>query len=129
MTNAFKATLAAATVMFSMLSATAGEKIDLPVTIDTVNHTASGAFGSARNSWDSVQSIACVLHSSEFSVDAQCSARNAAGVVRLCNTGNANLISVIQALPSDGYLIFSWNDSAQCTWVHVLNTSFNAPKR
>jgi len=111
------------------MAANAGEKLDVQVTIDTVQRFASGSIGSARNSFDGTQAIGCILHASEFSVDAQCSARNAAGVVRLCNTGNPNHLAVIQAMQSDALITFMWNTDNQCTWVHVLNYSNMAPKR
>jgi hypothetical protein len=129
MTNALKVSLAAATVLLTAFGANAGDRKDLPVVIDTVNRVAGGALGSARNSFDGIQYIACVIHGGELDVIAQCSARNAAGVTRLCNTGNTFLISVIEALPSDGYVSFSWNTDSQCTGVHVFNVSSNAPKR
>jgi hypothetical protein len=110
-------------------SAFAGEKRDIAVIVDTVNRFAVGSMGTARNSFDGNQNIGCIVHADLGINIVQCSARNAAGVTRLCNTGNQNLVNAVIGMQSDALISFGWDGDAQCTSIHISNYSIYTPKR
>jgi len=120
-------TMAAAAVLAAGF-AHAGARFDNPVSIDTVIRGASGALGSARNSPDGVQYIACVYHAFGLP-EAQCVARNAAGLTRSCLTSNPAHLAAIAAINDDKSITFTWDESGLCTGVHIFADSRIAPKR
>ncbi len=91
----------------------------------TVNLSSGYAFGSmvgARNSRDTVQWIGCT-RSFRSHANANCTARNAAGVYGACSTTDLGLIEALSPLADESYLVFGWNSSGTCTYIAVYNHS------
>ena len=103
---------------------TAGEKLSAPVVVNTVARTASGAMGTARNSADGNQMIGCQVNSgTTFSENVLCSARDAAGNFRSCQSFNATLIQAATAISSNSQLFFAWDVNNACTSLSVTTFS------
>lgn len=127
-------TAALAATMLSMpwATATAGEKVEVPVTIETNAlgqvTRAYGMAGTARNSADAQQLIACFVSATSAGAQGGCEARNAAGVSTMCLTSNAGLMAAVQSVRTDSYIDFSRSSAGQCTGIYVANGSPNAVK-
>jgi hypothetical protein len=106
----------------------AGERLILPVVIDTVNRKAEGAIGSARNSADTVQYLGCSVSATTTGTSIQCVARNAAGTQVQCNTSSPNLINAALSIQTDNYLRFDWDATGACTAITLHKYSFYEPK-
>lgn len=106
----------------------AGAKLDSPVNIDTVNRGATGSVATARNSTDTVQYIGCVYHAFGLP-EAQCAARNSAGVMRSCVTSDPGHLAAIAMIGSDSVINFTWDASGVCTGIHIVADSRFATKR
>ncbi len=108
--------------------ASAGGRATSPVVIDSVNRTAYGNLGDARNSSDSTQYIGCMSWSAPGFLSGSCFAVNTAGTYVSCYTTDAKIVSVIQSLSPDGFLSFNWNASGNCATLYTINTSWTSPK-
>ncbi|MCP3098962.1 hypothetical protein LZ198_08740 [Myxococcus sp. K15C18031901] len=106
----------------------AGDKLALPVVINTTTRKAAGALSSARNSADTQQFIGCGIVALPTSLTLQCVARNAAGVQVYCDSSAPNHLQVAMALHGDDYLSFEWDPANQCTNITVLKYSIYEPK-
>lgn len=108
----------------------AGIKAAYPVQVDLATRTASGSFGSARNTSDWRQTIGCSLQATAGVADLAlwCEAMDAHGVTIMCATSDANLVTVSLAISGDSYVSFTWDRSNQCTTLRVWNGSAHDPK-
>lgn len=119
---------AAAVVLFAS-NGHAGLKTSDTVTIDSVNRTAFGAFGSVRNSSNAVEYMYCyAYHYASSSPTAVCAARNAAGVVLTCSSSVASIVAASDSLSGDSQLYFQADASGNCTFVRTLNSTQYPPK-
>lgn len=89
---------------------------------------ANADMGSAYNSADSIQYIGCTVYGSASSASVSCIARAADNRFRACSTTNPNMLQAAANIDSDGYLIFYWNSSGQCTAISAANGSYLSPK-
>lgn len=131
MKNISIAVIAALVAVTSLASdAAAGRKDSWTVVVDTVNRNAYGSLGSARNSPDGVQSIACSVFYDTANRRNQvtCIAVNAAGTSGTCASQDPNLVQVATAISSDSFVQFRWDAAGACTTIFVMNSSANAPK-
>lgn len=124
------AALAATVLAMVCATASAGEKAEVPVTLE-INGLgqvtrAYGMAGTARNSADAQQIIACFVSATSTGVQGGCEAKNAAGVSTMCITSNASLMAAVQAVRTDSYIDFSRSSAGQCTGIYVANGSPNA---
>jgi hypothetical protein len=106
----------------------AGERLILPVVVDTVGRKAEGAIGSARNSADTVQYLGCSVSATTVGTSIQCVARNAAGTQVQCNSSSPNLITAALSIQTDDYLRFDWDATGTCTAITLHKYSFYEPK-
>ena len=90
---------------------------------------ANADMASAHNSTDTFQYIGCTVAGSASGASASCISRALDGRSRSCFTTNANMIQAAANIDSDGYLIFNWNASGQCTSISAANGSYLQPKR
>ncbi len=96
-------------------SALAGYKVSRPVTINTVDRTASGSLGDARGSADTNAYIGCAINYVVGGTPvASCSARDAAGVIGSCSTSDPSLLKAALNLDDEGYLYLRWYPSGAC---------------
>jgi hypothetical protein len=124
----------AATCLLILSSASAGLKVNVPVTVDLVNNTARGALGQTFNTSNRTENIGCYIHYwLESSTYATCEAYTATGVRGSCYTGEAHLLEAIRSLNGDSVLTFSWvvvtPQRHDCTSIQVETTSATQPKR
>jgi len=110
--------------------ASAGFKQPWAVTIDTVNRTAIGSLGTARNSADGNQAIGCGVSYDSVNQknNVNCTATDAAGHTAQCATQQAELIQIALGIHADSLLQFNWT-GAECTNIIVVNSSIYAPKQ
>lgn len=132
MNFAISAAVAATILSMWCATASAGEKAEVPVTLE-INALgqvtrAYGMAGTARNSADSQQLIACFVSATGTSVQGGCEAKNAAGVSTLCLASSASMMTAVQSARTDSYIDFSRNSAGQCTGIYVANGSPNAVK-
>lgn len=130
---AMVAAMAATVLSMVCAPAAAGEKVEVPVTLE-INGLgqvtrAYGMAGTARNSADSQQLIACFVSATIAGAQGGCEARNAAGTSTLCITSSASLLAAVQAVRTDSYIDFSRSAAGQCTGIYVTNGSPNAVKQ
>jgi len=121
-----------ATLLALPAIATAGEKQDAQVTVNTTSKYARGSLGSARNSNDQTQQIACYLSSYNNSNSnvGLCYAVDASGAVGSCSFyENAKFADIIRSMTSDSHVTFNWDDSYRCTRITVLSSSVYEPKK
>ncbi|QWF16996.1 hypothetical protein [Lysobacter capsici] len=132
MKRPISAAVAAIVLATVCATASAGEKVEVPVTLETNAlgqvTRAYGMAGTARNSADSQQLIACFVSATSAGAQGGCEARNAAGVSTMCITSNAGLLAAVQAVRTDSYIDFSRSSAGQCTGIYVTNGSPNAVK-
>jgi len=96
---AMVAAMAATVLAMVCAPAAAGEKVEVPVTLE-INGLgqvtrAYGMAGTARNSVDSQQLIACFVSATTAGAQGGCEARNAAGTSTLCITSSASLLAAV----------------------------------
>jgi len=85
-----------------------------------------GAFGTARNSADTVQYIGCW----DYGNSARCFARNSASTAKSCSTTDPNHLAVIRGLVDSTYIYVNFNTTTgACTNVYSYNNSFWEPKQ
>jgi hypothetical protein len=119
---------AVAAVLFAS-TGHAGLKAADTVSIDSVNRTAFGAFGSVRNSANAVEFMYCyAYHYASGSSTAVCSARNSAGVTLTCSSTSAPIVAAADSLSGDSQLYFQADASGNCVFVRTLNSSQYPPK-
>ena len=121
------AAAAVATVLAGPL-ALAGERLVLPVVINTVTRRAEGAIGSARNSADVVQYIGCSISATTVGTSINCVARNAAGTQVSCASTSPNLVTAALSIQTDDFLRFDYDTVGQCTAITLHKYSFYEPK-
>jgi len=126
---------ALAATMWAMLcgAAVAGDKGDVPVTLQTNSSgqviRAFGMIGTARNSADTKQLIGCFISTSGTSLQAGCEAQNAAGANTMCFSANANIVAAVQSVGPDSYIDFARDSAGNCTSLYVANGSVTAVKQ
>jgi hypothetical protein len=118
--------MAAGAVAVLGLSATAvaGFHTGQQVVISDPGMFANGDLGYVHNTADLIQYIGCT----SYGANAQCMARNLAGVSRSCSTANPSMLASIHSLNGDSHLYFGWNAAGQCTFVNVRNASYTEEK-
>ncbi|MGD6142812.1 hypothetical protein QUV16_22690, partial [Xanthomonas citri pv. citri] len=95
----FSTAAAMAATMYAMLCAPAfaGEKANVPVTLQTNSSgqvvRAFGMAGTARNSADTKQAIGCFISAAGSSLQAGCEAQDAAGATTMCFSANAGIVA------------------------------------
>jgi hypothetical protein len=105
-------------------SAFAGFHTGQAVVINDPAMFANGDLGYVHNTPDLIQHIGCISNGT----NAQCMARNLAGLTRACSTANPAHLAVIHSLNGDSHLHFGWNAAGQCTFINVRNASFTEEK-
>ncbi|WP_164018208.1 hypothetical protein [Pyxidicoccus trucidator] len=108
--------------------ALAGDRIVLPVVINTVARKAEGAIGSARNSADVLQYIGCSISATTVGTSINCVARNSAGTQVSCSSTSPNLVTAALSIQTDDFLRFDYDAAGQCTAVTLHKYSFYEPK-
>ncbi len=101
----------------------AGQRLSTVVFIDDNIRFASGSVAGAHNSTDRVQHIGCTV-----AVQANCVARNSAGITRTCATDNAVMMANARSINSTSMIIFTWTTNGACASISVNNTSLTPPK-
>ena len=124
-----KIVMVSATCALWASSAWAGAKQHAPVWVDTVNRTATGSIGSARNSADSVQYIECQtsVNPGATSAGVSCRAKNASGVSYSCYSFNPLIVAVAQSIGPASWIEFVGDASGVCTLIAVNNSSQSEP--
>jgi len=90
---------------------------------------ASGQFGNARASSNTVERLYCSSTALSGYGYASCYARNAAGVAVSCLTDDPQMVELIRSVSGDSELYFEWDPATgRCTQVMVRNGSQFAPK-
>lgn len=91
---------------------------------------ASGNMGTARNSTDHFQEIACQISASSgnSTVSAYCYAVDAQGNLGRCSTSESQLVGVAESIKGDSYVDFSWDANYNCTSIGVIQNSAWEPK-
>ena len=110
-------------VMLFSGSAFAGLKQTLPVIV--TNSVFMGSIGTARNSADNTQFIACRDHGSF----ATCSARNSTGTTKSCTTTNATYLAVIRGMDDSSYLSTKFDSRGTCIGMNYAINSVLEPKQ
>jgi hypothetical protein len=95
--------------------AQAGFKLNYPVSINLTSRYAQGSLGSTRNSIDTVQYIECAFDIWPASKAAYCYVRDTASRNANCYTTDPTLVAAVQELDDDGWLLFRWDASWNCT--------------
>jgi len=106
----------------------AGLRLDEPVLVNMAIREALGSIGSARNSADSVQYIGCSIEA-DSSTDPliACFATDETGTSALCTSSSPRLVAAVQGITSLSFIDFQWDSDQSCTFVYVVNASFNPP--
>jgi hypothetical protein len=111
-------------------AAYAGYTYSPAVTIDTLYRRATGTLGSARNSANAIEYIGCYTTSySTGGTSAVCVAVNSANYSVSCSTWQADIVKAAQSIDTDSYISFTYDSSANCTSLQVVNYSMYEPKR
>jgi hypothetical protein len=124
--KAWIAWITAVCMVFVTGSALAGFKTGQQVVIGS--GFANGDLGYVHNTPDANQYIGCYLYAYPNQLSGGCYARDVNGTYGSCYTSNANMISVISSLKSDGYLLFYWDANNNCTFIEQETDSMRAPK-
>jgi hypothetical protein len=117
-----KKKIAAALVLALSSTALAGTKVNAPVVVETTD--AHGSLGSARDSADGVQWIACVT----YETIGFCGAQDAAGTMKGCTFTDPNLLQQARSINGDSSIYFAWDSSGVCMTLKVWSGSYLAPK-
>ncbi len=125
-----KRALGIATIVAAIgTTASAGQKLSVPVTVDTSALHASGAVGTARNSVDTTQYILCEVYLSGSTSYLYCWARDAADHFASCFSSSPYLIQVAQAISGDSSIYFTYSSTGVCSGLSVYNSSLFEPKQ
>jgi len=120
-----------ALVALAGTSAWAGQKDERPVFVSVADRLAVGALGSARASADAVQYIGCEIHTflaPTLAPQLLCMAVDAAGRTGVCTSNDERMLEAARHIPSDAYLLFSWDEQGSCVELRVTNASRYAPR-
>ena len=110
-------------------SAWAGYRNDYPVVVDTTYREARGSLGSARASADSTQYIGCSVYSYATGGSFMyCNASSASNSYGSCTSSDPILMDAARSVKDGSYVYFGWDAGGNCQFVHVVNTSYIAPK-
>ena len=121
--------IAGVVLMVATNAALAGLKYDVPVRVDTVSRSVSGSMGSTRASSDNTQFLSCYVDAFRGSnLYVICSARDVAGSYGSCYSDDETIVRTVQAMKSDSYLYFNWNEGGDCTRVYSALRSADMPK-
>jgi hypothetical protein len=108
--------------------AQAGGKLAYSTTVDTTGRLAYGDAMSARSAANPYSYIGCVLLGySSGSGGMVCEASDAAGVQAYCYSDNPGMVQAAASGGSNGYYLFQWDASSQCTYLAVENSSKFGP--
>jgi hypothetical protein len=118
--------LASVAMMGQMSSVQAGWKTPGVVSFTDYadgTHAIRGSFGGVRNSSNSVEFLVCRADArSNGTRAALCTAKDAAGTTRSCNTTNATLIDAIREL-DEQYVDVFYDANGTCTTILVTASS------
>ena len=89
---------------------------------------AGGQIGSARNSDNETEAIACTVWTSGGGSAATCSVTDRAGTSRSCFTVTAQYIELLGSLTDDTFIMFEWDQQGWCTFLMVGADSAMMPK-
>ncbi|RKH12516.1 hypothetical protein D7V97_08205 [Corallococcus sp. CA053C] len=107
----------------------AGARSTFNVVVSTVNRTAEGSMGSARNSTDATQRIYCRTFADNTAGETmRCFAVDTAGTYVSCYSTAPALIRSVQSAGDESYIAFTWDASGICQSFDVLKGSHLAPK-
>ncbi len=111
----------------------AGKTLSSPVTVHrNADNSGSmtGSLGSTRNSADTTSYLSCSTDRyGTGSPQMHCSATTAAGVGGYCHSSSAQLVTAIDSMPNDAYIVVSWDATATCTGISVYHDSRDEPKQ
>lgn len=111
----------------------AGQKLVDPVSVhrnSDYSGSMSGSFGATRNSADTTSFLSCkTTHSTTASAFMTCSATTASGVSGYCHSSSAQLVTAIESVPNDAYILVTWDTTAACTSIVVYHDSRDQPKQ
>jgi len=128
--NLFSAVSAALTLVAT--SAIGGDVNPTPVEVDLVNRVAFGDLVTARYSRNEVESIGCGIRATSDGFNVLefgfCRATDRQNEEILCTTFDDVLIEVISASSSKSFILFNWDEEANCTQIGVSNQSLYLPK-
>jgi len=121
--------VAAASVALGGL-AYGGTKYVQPVYIDLGAQYAYGSMGSARNSVDSTQYIACSFATQASGVTGYCQARDANGTNASCFfSNNLNHEKALMGMTADARIFFMWKPDGSCDYIQIYAASMYEPKK
>jgi len=111
-------------------AAYAGTSTSIPVVINAAAKYAEGALGSARNTADVNQFMACSLTgNANGTLSGGCYARDANNVTAYCTfTNKPALAAAVQSLNGDSHVRFTWVEVGSCATIVVTNSSHLEPK-
>jgi len=115
-------------MLIAAVTATAGYLQPAPVEIfdfDDGSGFANGDMNTARTSDSDLVFIGCGIKRFAGGNDwGFCQARDASDEKRMCRTTDANLLSAMSALNDSSYILFSWDESGNCTRIDYSTQSF-----
>jgi hypothetical protein len=92
------------------------------------DHTAYGTLGTVANASDDLQYIGCGVVGWPGNLEAVCWAQDIHQVLKGCTSKSLSFVSVARAVGADSSVLFSWNDSGECTNLTSDNSSRTPPK-
>jgi len=119
-------TMIALSLLLVAGAATAGFKTSQAVVIGS--GLANGDLGYVHNTPDTSQYIGCETYAYPNQLYGYCYAVDLAGTYKACSTTNLGMINVMSALKSDGYLLFFFDTSGNCTFVEQNTSSYERAK-
>jgi hypothetical protein len=107
----------------------AGAKAETVVTIIQGENgsSAEAILGSARNSADATQMLACQLSANSGPTRLACSARDAAGKKLSCYSMDTKFVTVAASIGVGSRVTFRTDTVGNCTGLDVTNSSANRP--
>src|SRR5262245_60566619 len=104
-------------------AAHAGQKITAPVSINDSAGLATGSLGSARNSADTVQRIACNTTAIAGKSFGLCTATNSLGKSHQCYSEDPHLVAAMRSIHAGSFVAFYWDKADNCTQIVVESGS------
>jgi len=124
-----KAVLVFASVVLFGSWAWAGYQQHVFVGVYKSQRQAYGELGTARNSPNSIEYIACFIIWDGTTKYAQCQARDGSGTYATCLSTSAAFVQVAASVQGDSMIVFNWDANGDCTYISVENGSDNDPKQ
>jgi hypothetical protein len=117
-------------------AAEAGERVTVPVYVNTTSRWAEGTVGAARNSADLWQYIGChtAADASVHRVVTSCFAQNSAGVNASCTFKQVagwpgSPFGGVPLMANNAYISFAWDAAGNCNDFYVEAFSRYEPKK